>query len=464
LLWYKRHLFGRRSEKLDPDQQMLFDLLEQKIQPQTAEPKPVVPKPPAQPSARNGRVPLPKHLPRERTEYHPPQEALTCPACGQAKERMGEEITEQLDYVPASFIVRQHVRVKYVCKKCQEGVAIADLPARPIERGRPGEGLLAHVLTSKYCDHTPLHRQEAIFKRHGVEIARSTLCDWVGEAATLLTPLVTEMRRQILLSEKLHTDDTPVPARNGSGKEIHKGFLWAYIDPANNVVFDYTSGHSREGPVRFLGDYAGYIQADAYQGYDAIFAQGHATEVGCWAHTRRKFFDAQGSDPARATEMLARIGELYAVEHRAKEQNLDRQQIRALRQKESRPILDAIETRLEQWAGEVLPKSPMGQAIGYARGQWQALIRYTQDGLLSIDNNLAERTLRMVAIGRKNWLFVGHDNGGRRAAVIYSLVASCKLCGLDPFAYLRDILTRISTHPASRIEELLPGNWKPAGQ
>jgi len=186
--------------------------------------------------------------------------------------------------------------------------------------------------------------------------------------------------------------------------------------------------------------------------------------VGCWAHTRRKFFDAQGSDPARATEMLARIGELYAVEHRAKEQNLDRQQIRALRQKESRPILDAIETRLEQWAGEVLPKSPMGQAIGYARGQWQALIRYTQDGLLSIDNNLAERTLRMVAIGRKNWLFVGHDNGGRRAAVIYSLVASCKLCGLDPFAYLRDILTRISTHPASRIEELLPGNWKPAGQ
>ncbi|HPM22197.1 MAG TPA: IS66 family transposase, partial [Thermotogota bacterium] len=375
---------------------------------------------------------------------------------------MGEEITEQLDYVPASFIVRQHVRVKYVCKNCQEGVAIADLPARPIERGRPGEGLLAHVLTSKYCDHTPLHRQEAIFKRHGVEIARSTLCDWVGECATLLTPVVTEMRRQILLAEKLHTDDTPVPARNGSGKEVHKGFLWAYINPANDVVFDYTSGHSREGPVRFLGDYGGWVQADAYKGYDAIFAKGHAREAGCWAHTRRKFFDAQSSDPARSAEMLARIGELYAVEHRAKEQNLDRQQIKLLRQKESRPILDAIEKRLEQWAGETLPKSPMGQAIGYARGQWQALTRYTEDGLLSIDNNLAERVLRMVAIGRKNWLFVGHDNGGRRAAVIYSLVASCKLCGIDPFAYLRDILTRISTHPASRIEELLPRNWKPS--
>lgn len=463
LLWYKRHLFGRRSEKLDPDQQMLFDLLEQKIQPQTAEPKPVAAKPPAtKPSARNGRVPLPRHLPRERIEYHPPEQALHCPVCGQRKEPMGEEITEQLDYVPASFIVRQHARVKYVCKKCQEGVVIADLPDRPIERGRPGEGLLAHVLTSKYCDHQPLHRQEAIFQRHGVEIARSTLCDWVGECATLLTPLVKEMRRQILLSEKLHTDDTPVPARHGSGKEVHKGFLWAYIDPANDVVFDYTSGHSREGPVRFLGDYAGYVQADAYKGYDAIFAKGHATEVGCWAHTRRKFFDAQSSDPARATEMLARIGELYAVEHRAKDENLDRQRIQLLRQKESQPILDGIDKRLEQWAGEVLPKSPMGQAIGYARGQWQALTCYTEDGLLSIDNNLAERVLRMVAIGRKNWLFVGHDNGGRRAAVIYSLVASCKLCGIDPFAYLRDVLARISTHPASRIEELLPRNWKPS--
>lgn len=462
LLWYKRHLFGRRTEKLNPDQQMLFDLLEQKISAQTAEPPPAAPEPPAKPSARNGRVPLPRHLPRERIEYHPPEQALHCPVCGQRKERMGEEITEQLDYVPASFLVRQHVRVKYVCKKCQEGVVIADLPDRPIERGRPGEGLLAHVLTSKYGDHQPLHRQEAIFRRHGVEIARSTLCDWVGECATLLRPLVKEMHRQILLSEKLHTDDTPVPARNGSGKEVHKGFLWVYIDSANDVVFDYTSGHSREGPVRFLGDYAGYVQADAYKGYDAIFARGHATEVGCWAHTRRKFFDAQSSDPARATEMLARIGELYGVEHRAREQNLNRQQITLLRQKESRPILEGIDKRLEQWAGEVLPKSPMGQAIGYARGQWQALTRYTQDGLLSIDNNLAERVLRMVAIGRKNWLFVGHDNGGHRAAVLYSLVASCKLCEIDPFAYLRDVLTRISTHPASRIAELLPRNWKPS--
>lgn len=460
--WYKRHLFGRRSERLDPNQQMLFDLLGQAIEQREAASKAPVPKPASKCSQRNGRVALPKHLPRERIEYHPPEQALHCPVCGGRKEPMGEEVTEQLDYVPASFIVRQHVRVKYACKRCQEGVVIADLPARPIEKGRPGEGLLAHVLTSKYCDHLPLHRQEAIFQRHGVEIARSTLCDWVGECAMLLTPLVQEMHRQILQSPKIHTDDTPVPARNGSGKEIHKGFLWAYIDIANNVVFDYTAGHSREGPARWLGEYAGYLQADAYKGYDALFAKGHAIEVACWAHTRRKFFEAQDSDPARAAEMLVLIGDLYDVERRAKDEDLDRDQIKALRQQQSQPILAVIEQRLEQWVPQVLPKSPMGQAIGYARGQWQALNRYTQDGLLSIDNNLAERVLRTVAIGRKNWLFVGHDNGGHRAATIYSLVASCKLCQIDPFVYLRDILERINTHPASRIAELLPRNWKPA--
>jgi transposase len=460
--WYQRHLFGRRSEKLDPKQQMLFDLLDQALQERQGASVPPVPQAPARPPQRHGRVPLPPHLPRERIEYHPPQEALVCPQCGGTKERMGEEITEQLDYVPASFIVRQHVRVKYACKKCQEGVVIADLPARPIERGRPGEGLLAQVLTSKYGDHLPLHRLEAIFQRHGVTLARSTLCDWVGECATLLTPLVQEMQRQVLQSPKVNTDDTPLTARNGSGKEKHKGYLWAYIGLGHNVVFDYTSGHSREGPLRFLGDYAGYVQADAYNGYDALFAKGHAIEVACWAHTRRKFFDAQDSDPARAAEVLVLIGDLYKIEARAKEENRERDQIKALRQKESQPILEVIEKRLALWEPQVLPKSPIGQAIGYAQGQWQALNRYLDDGLLDIDNNLAERTLRMVAIGRKNWLFVGHDNGGHRAAIIYSLVASCRLCGLDPFAYLRDVLERISTHPASHIAELLPRNWKPS--
>jgi transposase len=460
LAQYKRYLFGHRSEKFDPKQPTLFDLPEPTVADRESIPEAPVSERSGTSSHRNGRVPLPTHLPRERTEYHPPAEALVCSRCGQAKEPMGEEITEQLDYVPASFIVRQHVRIKYACKQCQDGVVIADLPVRPIEKGRPGEGLLAHVLTSKYVDHLPLHRMEGIFQRHGVQIARSTLCDWVGDCATLLTPLVKEMHRQILLSPKIHTDDTPVPARNGAGKEIHKGYLWTYIDIANNVVFDYTPGHSRAGPVQFLGDYAGYLQADAYQGYDAIFEKGWATEVACWAHARRKFFEAQNSDPARAVEMLVLIKDLYKIEQRARDEELQRDQIQALRQQESKPILTTIGKRLESWATQVLPKSPMGQAIGYARGQWQALNRYTDDGILSIDNNLAERVLRMVAIGRKNWLFVGHDNGGHRAAIIYSLVASCKLCGLDPFAYLRDALERINTHPANRVAELLPANWQ----
>jgi transposase len=462
LVWYQRHLFGRRSEKLDPNQTLLFELLAQAAPTPAVAPAAPVAKSPTKPSRRNGRVPLPAHLPRERIEHHPPQEALVCPQCGGAKERMGEEITEQLDYVPASFLVRQHVRVKYACKQCQEGVVIADLPAQPIEKGRPGEGLLAQVLTSKYCDHMPLHRQEAIYRRHGVEIHRSTMCDWVGESAILLTPLVEEMHRQLLLSPKIHTDDTPVKARNGSGPEVHQGYLWAYIDIVNNVVFDYTPGHSREGPLVFLGDYAGYLQADAYQGYDAFFAQRRAQEVACWAHARRKFFDAQGSDPGRAVEMLVLIGDLYQIEQRAKDEGLDRDQIQALRQEHSKPILGVIEKRLALWVPQVLPKSPIGKAIGYAQGQWEALNRYADDGILAIDNNLAERTLRMVAIGRKNWLFVGHDNGGHRAAIIYSLVASCKLCGIDPFAYFRDVLTRINTHPARRIAELMPRNWNPA--
>ncbi|MFC1783639.1 IS66 family transposase, partial [Planctomycetota bacterium] len=411
-------------------------------------------------SGRNGRKPLPKDLPRERIEHLPDQDALRCQTCGCQKQRIGEEITEQLDYVPASFVVRQHVRGKYACKACQDGVVIADLPARPIEKGRPGVGLLAHILTSKYADHLPLHRQEGIFKRHGLDIRRSTMCDWVGQSAELLAPLVKEMKRQILLSAKIHTDDTSVPVRNGPRKQIRKGYLWVYIDVKNNVVFDYTPTRARDGPVAFLGDYAGFIQADAYAGYDAVFEKGRATEVGCWAHARRKFYEAKETDPARGHEMLVLIGELFQVESRAKEEKLNAAAIKVLRQKYSRPILDRIKQRLETFSIEVLPKSPMGQAIGYARGQWDALNQYLENGILSIDNNLSERTLRMVVIGRKNWLFAGHDNGAKRAAIIYSLIASCKLCQIDPFAYLQDVLERVSTHPASRIKELTPPHWQ----
>jgi transposase len=457
LAWYKRYVFGRRSEKLDPSQLILFE--DDKADTEDSPQETSVDDPKKHNSNHKGRRPLPTDLPRERIEHHPPKEQQVCSECGHHKEIIGEEITEQLDYVPASFVVRQHVRYKYACKHCQEGVCIADLPAFPIEKGRPGCGLLAHVLTSKYADHLPLHRMEGIFARHGVDIQRSTLCGWVGASAELLYPVVKELHRQILESAKIHTDDTPVPVQVQGLKKTRKGYLWVYIGEGNNVVFDYTSTHCREGPIAFLGDYDGFVQADAYQGYDKLFAKGKCTEVGCWAHARRKFFDAKESDPSRAYQMLAWIRELYDAEHQAKEEELDPVGIVKLRQQSSKPILEKIHFHLEGWSKQVLPKSPMGKAVTYASGQWIALNRYVAHSILSIDNNLAERVLRMVVIGRKNWLFAGSDNGGKRAAIIYSLVASCKLCGIDPFVYLRDVLDRVSTHPASRIGELTPSHW-----
>jgi len=461
LEWFKRHMFGRRSEKLSPDQLTLFQGMtaEQTTTPEESSQEPTD-VPVKSKKHLNGRRPLQEDLPRERIEYHPPKEDLICSCCGQAKQAIGEEVTEELDYVPASFVVREHVRVKYACKNCQEGVVIADLPARPIEKGRPGPGLLAHVLTSKYGDHLPLHRQEGIWKRHGVDIKRSTMCDWVRDCADLLSPIVRYMQTVILRSKKIHTDDTPVPVQDGSRRQTRKGYLWAYIGANKNVVFEYTPTHSRDGPVAFLGDYSGYVHADAYKGYDAFFEKGKATEVACWAHTRRKFFDCLTTDVRRAHEMLAMISKLYEVERQAKEDGLDAVAIMELRQKQSKPILEQIRLRLEDWSVEVLPKSPMGQAVGYARGQWIALNKYTDDGDLDIDNNLAERVLRIVALGRRNWLFAGSDAGAERAAIIYSLIASCKLCEIDPFAYLRDVLDRISIHPASKIAQLTPAGWK----
>lgn len=463
LEWFKRHVFGRRSEKLNANQLTLFEGMTQTTPEGEGAAgghhrKPVGVTDRSR-SHRNGRVPLPAHLPRERIEHHPPKEELICSCCGQAKQIMGEEITEELDYVPASFIVRQHVRFKYVCKHCQEGVVIADLPPRPIEKGRPGTGLLAHVLTSKYADHMPLNRQQGIFRRHDVDIHRSTMCDWVRDCAHLLTPIVHYLKQLILLSKVINTDDTPVPVLDDSRAQTRKGYLWTYIGERRTVVFDYTPTHSRDGPVAFLGDYVGYVQADAYKGYDAFFGMGHATEVGCWAHARRGFYDAITTDPRCAHEMLALIGKLYDVERQAKENKLDVPAVKELRQRHSKPIFHEIHTRLNDWSIELLPKSPIGQAVSYARGQWEALNRYLGDGELAIDNTLSERVLRTVAIGRRNWMFAGSDEGAKRAAVIYSLIATCKLCHIDPFAYLRDVLDRVSTHPANRIAELTPSAW-----
>lgn len=378
--------------------------------------------------------------------------------------RIGEEVTQELEYVPASFILRRHIRPKYACKACQEGVVIADLPPRPIPRGIPGAGLLAQVLTGKFCDHLPLNRQQQIFRRHGVDLADSTLCDWVRDMADLLSPIVVEMKRQMLQSCVVNSDDTPVLVQDRAERPCGKGYLWVYIGDARLVVFDFTETRSRAGPLNMLGDYQGYVQADAYSGYNVLFepsADGTRlrSEVGCWAHARHKFYDSRLDDRLRCGEMLALIGRLYDVEREAKE--LDADARRAMRQERSRPLLETIRERLERWSVELLPRSPVGQAVGYARAQWQALNCYLDDGRLPIDNNISERALRMAAVGRKNWLFFGSDAGGHRAAVIYSLVATCKLAGIDPFAYLRDAITLTCDPAFTRFADLIPGNYKP---
>jgi transposase len=466
LYYLKRQLFGRKSEKLDPAQRLLFENLYDQVKAKVEEQRqPKAKKVKVRKNANHkGRKPLPADLPREIIEIEPAEEEKTCSVCDNEKQRIGSEVTEKLEYVPASFYVKKYVRHKYACKQCQSNISIGQLPPMAIDKGIAGEGLLAHIITCKYCDHLPLNRLEGIFKRHDVDINVSTMCDWVGKSADLLEPLVKRMHEKILQSPKINTDDTAIPVKSKKHKgSTYNGYLWVYVDDNNNVVFDFTPTRSREGPLKFLGKYSGYVQADAYSGYDEFFRKSKATEVGCNSHARRKFEYALDSDPVRAARMMVLWGRLYEIESRAKKQKFNSAQLLDARQKEAKPILAEIKTVLDEYKNQVLPKSPMGKAITYSLNQWDALNRYVDDPILDIDNNLSERTLRMVVIGRKNYMFAGSEAGAQRAAIIYSLVASCKLSEIDPFAYFRDVLERVSTHPADKTDELLPSNWKKPG-
>jgi len=463
LYYLKRQLFGKKSEKLDPAQRLLFENLYDEVKAKVEEQK--RPKAKVVKKRKNanhkGRKPLPADLPRKVIEIEPSKEEKTCSVCNNEKQRIGTEVTEVLEYVPASFFVKQYIRYRYCCKVCESDISIGQLPPRAIDKGIPGEGLLAHIITSKYCDHLPLNRLEGIFKRHDVDINVSTMCDWVAKCADLLEPLVKRMHKKILQSSKINTDDTAIPIKSKKRKgSTYNGYLWVYIDDKGNAVFDFTPTRSRAGPIKFLGNYCGFVQADAYSGYDEFFRKAKATEVGCNSHARRKFEYALDSDPVRASRMLVLWGRLYEIESRAKKEKYDGAQLLEARQKEAGPILEEIKSVLDEYKDQSLPKSPMGKAITYSLNQWDALNRYVDDPILDIDNNLSERTLRMVVIGRKNYMFAGSEAGAWRAAIIYSLVASCKLNGHDPFAYFNDVLRRISIHPAGKIDELLPSNWK----
>jgi transposase len=414
----------------------------------------------------HGRGKPPAHLPVERIELEPPEPLRQCPCCGKAKVKIGEETSERLDWRPASLVRVQTARIKYApdCK-CQEGgVVIASVPdAVAVDKGLAGPGLLAHVVVSKYADHLPLHRLEEAFERQGVHIARSTMCDWVEQVAELLRPITDAMAKASLSAHRIHTDDTGIPIL--APGSTHKGHVWVYVADDEYVVFRYTSRRKSDGPREFLRGYRGYIQADAANLYDRLFgdAQGAesetaATEVGCWAHARRRFFDAQVTDRERALVGLGFIKKLYEADRVV--MKLPPVRRTAERQRLCKPVLDAFKTWLDSEALQVVPKAPIADAIGYARNQWGALTRFLEDARLKLDNNIAERQLRRVAVGRKNWLFAGSDDGAERACVLYSLLATCKLHGVNPFEYLRDVLLRVGSHPARDVLELSPKPWK----
>jgi transposase len=461
----RRMQFGRKSEKLDRQIEQLelrLDELEaSRAESAAASPAPAAVAPVANTATKSVRR-LPEHLPRETRTILPKQQA--CPDCGGALKHLGEDISEMLEYVPASFKVIRQVRVKLACACC-DTIVQAEAPSRPIARGMAGPGLLAHVLVSKYCDHLPLYRQEEIYVREGVELDRSTLADWVGGTSQLLGPLVEALRRHVMAAEKLHADDTPVPVLAPGLGKTKTGRLWTYVRddrPAGDetpaaVWFAYTPDRKGEHPKGHLSKFTGMLQADGYAGFDAIYETGRIQEAACWAHVRRKFYDLVVAHKSPvATEALERIGALYAIEKEIRGRAPEER--REVRRARSQPLLESMKRWLEETLEKLSRKSDTALAVRYALGRWEALLRYVDDGRLEIDNNAAERALRAVALGRKNYLFAGSDRGGESAAAIYSLIGTAKLNGIDPEFYLRNVLSRIADHPINRIEELLPWN------
>jgi transposase len=373
---------------------------------------------------------------------------------------MGEEVSERYEYIPAQMKVVEDVCFTYACA-CT--VKTAQKPTQPIEKSTAGASVLAQVIVAKFADHLPLHRQGKMFRRHGVEISDQTMCGWMAQCAALLEPLYGRLKRQVLASKVVRTDDTPIKVLDRKLRQARKGRIWPYVGDRNHpaVIYDYTATRERAGPEAFLKEYRGHLQADAYVAYDSFFtdpARG-MVEVGCWAHARRHVHQALESDPSRMRALLLMIAELYAVEKLARERRLCGAEVGMLRAQGAVPVLERMHGYLMEIREELLPKSEAGQAVTYILKNWVALTRYCTDPDLSIDNNHTERSLRAWAVGRNNWTFFGSDRGGRTAAVLRSFVASCEVVKLDPFAWFCDVLSRISLHPITRLDELLPHRW-----
>jgi transposase len=466
LAWYRRWTFGRRRERFaeDEGQGHLFEL----DAPLLGEsPVPTTPDPEAgnEVKAHHRRQKRQidwDKLPQIRHNHDLEVADQTCSSCGRPMKCIGEDVTRELEYQPAKLEAHIHVRPKYACPRCKDGVSAAPLPPRPIPGGIAGPGLITEVFVGKFGDHLPLYRLEDILARYGVYLSRSTLCDWMKAVAYLFRPLYELQRQRVLQSSVMWTDDTHVTVLGGEQGSF-KGYFWTYLgdDQHPYSVYDFTASRSRAGPASFLKGYSGYLHADAYTGYDAMFldvASG-ISEVACWSHARRKFFDAVPGYPRQAHQVLEWIRQLYDIEDRAHDLSVDARH--ALRLAESSPILDRIEVDLAELARSVLPKSNLAKAVTYARNQWEALRRYTEDGRLTIDNNVSERTLRHQAVGRKNWLFLGNEAAGPRAAVLSTILAGAKRHRIEPWAYVRDLLLRLHADD-SRLEDMLPDRWAAA--
>ncbi|MBY0462387.1 MAG: IS66 family transposase [Alphaproteobacteria bacterium] len=418
-----------------------------------------------------GRNPLPEHLERVPVEYDLKTEEKVCPDCHAFLTRINNLVTEQLDVIPAQLIVKQHVRARYACRKCYGVIKTAEMPAQPIDKGRASAELLAHLIVEKFDYYLPCYRLQRWFLRQGVDISRSTVSGWLYKAGVLLKPLVDFQKNELISCGHIFSDDTTMPTlAPGTGK-TKIGRLWVYTQRPTKThggitIYQYTP--TREGihPETFLKGFKGYLQVDAYSGYNGLFAANdegeiHCQEVGCWAHARRKFVELVTLHPdSVAQEVLDLIGSLYEIERQAKEGGLTDLGRRALRKKKSKPILKKIYNWLHRYKPEVVPKNPLGQAIAYAVNNWIALTRFLGDGKLEIDNNRAERKIKPIVMGRKNHLFVGGDQGGETLAIFYSVIETCRQNDVNPVTYLADVLERIPTHPNKRIEELLPYNWK----
>ena len=458
----RRHQFARRSEVLNKHQRSLLDdLVEEDIAgieealeklspaPRTAEPK-------QQPRRQS----LPAELPRTIIRHEPDDTDCTC---GCQMKRIGEDSSEKLDYIPGTFTVEQHIRGKWVCHTCETMIQ-APVPAQVIDKGIPAAGLLAQVLVAKYGDHLPLYRQEKIFARAGVEIARSTLADWVGRCGVALQPLVDALRDALHQQLVLHADETPVAMLMPGKKKTHRAYVWAYtstpFSTLNTVVYDFAPSRSGEHARAFLQGWQGKLVCDDFAGYKASFKEG-IIEIGCMAHARRKFFDLHAANQSQLAQYaLEQIGKLYEIERQGKE--LSDENRRQLRQTQSKPILDQWHQWLLSQRQKVPDGSATAKAIDYSLKRWHALIRYLEDGAIPIDNNRVENQIRPWALGRSNWLFAGSLRSGQRAANVMSLIQSAKLNGHDPYAYLKDVLLRLPTQRASQIDELLPHNWQPS--